>query len=637
MLTVDPTCTNAIDDIEELGIPSSELPAQSRASYRTVPVKTFRNRFSGQEGETDSHTKRSVDHFLPGRATVFVKTWGCGHNNSDGEYMAGLLAADGYEVVLEDSKRDSADVWLLNSCTVKGPSEQTFVNEIRKGKDQGKKVVVAGCVPQASPKGTEWQGLSVIGVQQIDSVVDVVEETLKGNTVKLLKEAKETSETGRKRKTGGAKLDLPKVRRNPYIEIIPINTGCLNQCTYCKTKHARGDLGSYHPSEIIARVQSVLDEGVMEIWLTSEDTGAYGRDIGVSIVDLLWGIVKAMEAHDNRDAMLRVGMTNPPYILEHLEEIAQVLVHPRVYSFLHVPVQAASDKVLEDMRRMYTKADFKKVVDTLRNRVQDITIATDVICGFPTETAEDFEATLELVREYKFPVVHISQFYPRPGTPAARLPRLATEEVKRRSRELTRLFESYTTYSHLLDTIQRVLITERSGDGKHYVGHTKSYQQVLVPLQEGLMGRVVSVHVTQVGKWFLSGEVIDGNDPLGAGERKGTPKLVRKGRELVRMGGEDHDGNDGTELSLGSGEGLKKRAGGKSDPPRTPETEAGREVERRKPSPPIFIVIAYLLVMYVVVYVLMGYEGMRWSFRVALCFVIASIGWDFAQKATASR
>src|SRR5690349_2506192 len=94
---------------------------------------------------------------------------------------------------------------------------------------------------------------------------------------------------------------------------------CLNQCTYCKTKHARGDLGSYHPTEIVNRITQVLSEGVVEIWLTSEDTGAYGHDINVTIVQLLDQIIEAMEQHPNQTAMLRVGMTNPPYILKHLD------------------------------------------------------------------------------------------------------------------------------------------------------------------------------------------------------------------------------------------------------------------------------------------------------------------------------
>ncbi|KAI9094597.1 hypothetical protein DFS34DRAFT_582746 [Phlyctochytrium arcticum] len=530
-----------------------------------------------REGGKEIDKKEGSDHFLPGRAAVYVKTWGCGHNNSDGEYMAGLLAANGYTVLLQDSQKNDADVWLLNSCTVKGPSEQTFINDIRKGQDQGKRVVVAGCVPQASQNRDEWAQLSVIGVQQIDAVVDVVEETLKGNTVRMMRDARTTKESGTgKRKDGGARLDMPKVRRNPFIEIIPINTGCLNQCTYCKTKHARGDLGSYTPDEIIARVISVMSEGVLEIWLTSEDTGAYGRDIDVSIVDLLKGIVAAMDAHPtNSRAMLRIGMTNPPYILEHIHGISQILSHPRVYAFLHVPVQAASNRVLEDMRRMYTVEEFKSVVDVLRREVAGgCTIATDVICGFPTETEDDFEETLDLVREYQFPVLHISQFYPRPGTPAARLPRLSTEIIKARSRRLTTLFNSYTTHPQtLLNTTHTVLITDRSADGNYLVGHTKTYQQVLVPIADAQLGVSVTVTIAEVGKWFLKAGSVERDVQRETGGEVGVvaaPLLVRKGREIVKLGGETQgsaspsssstdpssthpsSSSDGTILSLGT-------------------------------------------------------------------------------------
>lgn len=116
---------------------------------------------------TDNNNNNNVkdtDHFLPGTQTIYVRTWGCSHNNSDSEYMAGLLASEGYKVVLEDAKKESADLWLLNSCTVKNPSEQTFVNEIQKAQGNGKKVVLAGCVPQASQKDAKWNGLSTIGV-----------------------------------------------------------------------------------------------------------------------------------------------------------------------------------------------------------------------------------------------------------------------------------------------------------------------------------------------------------------------------------------------------------------------------------------------------------------------------------------
>ncbi|KAI8622795.1 hypothetical protein BC830DRAFT_1087817 [Chytriomyces sp. MP71] len=526
-------CTNADEeDLEDLAVPFDA--AEQQRSVENVGVTVH----SKEAADTKSNAQLGSDsvghtdsaHFLPGQASVWVKTWGCGHNVSDGEYMAGLLSSHGYSVLFEDARKDDADLWLLNSCTVKGPSEMSFINDIKRGQDKGKKVVVAGCVPQASGtvggsigrgkgKGREWDGLSVVGVQQIDRVVEVVEETLKGNVIRLTKEKKmevekDTDDIGssstKKRKAGGAKLDLPKVRRNPYVEIIPINTGCLNQCTYCKTKHARGDLGSYAPQEIWDRVESVIQEGVKEIWLTSEDTGAYGRDIGASIVDLLWGIVKILERYPKIGTTLRVGMTNPPYILEHLDEMVKILSHPRVFSFLHVPVQSGSNSVLDAMRRQYTAEEFSEIVDTLRTRVgpSGCTVATDIICGFPTETDADFEDTMSLLRKHNFTVLHISQFYSRPGTPAALLPRLPSEIVKARSRVVSTFFNALDPNMGLEGTRVRALVTELSSDGQYYVGHDKLYRQVLVPRHERFLGRWLEVEVVRTGKFFLEGKFV---------------------------------------------------------------------------------------------------------------------------------
>lgn len=405
--------------------------------------------------------------------------------------MAGMLAAQGYSIV---DNKDDAQVWILNSCTVKNPSQDVFINEVRAGQKAGSKVVVAGCVPQGQPKNKDLEGLSMIGVQQIDRVVEVVEQALQGNTMRVM---------GQK-KTAGAPLDLPKIRKNRLIEIIPINTGCLNQCTYCKTKHARGDLRSYPVAEIVARAKRVIAEGVVEIWLTSEDTGTYGRDINTSLPDLLWALVEVLP----EGVMMRVGMTNPPYILEHLEEVARVLRHPRVYSFLHVPVQACSDQVLKDMRRKYTCAEFCQVVDFLCEHVPEMTIATDIICGFPTETAADFDETLQIVEKYKFPILNISQFYPRHGTPAARMKKVPTVEVKRRSRAMTKLFDSYRTRDHLLGRVEPVLITEIAHDKKHFVGHTKRYDQVILPMDDTIMGKMVLAKFVDTGKHYLTGEIV---------------------------------------------------------------------------------------------------------------------------------
>ncbi|XP_066583479.1 threonylcarbamoyladenosine tRNA methylthiotransferase isoform X2 [Prorops nasuta] len=413
--------------------------------------------------------------------------------------MAGQLAAYGYNLTNDKLK---ADLWVLNSCTVKNPAEDHFKNEIEAAREAGKHVVVAGCVPQGAPKSSFLHGLSVIGVQQIDRVVDVVEETLKGHSVRFLGQKKSDG-----KKIGGASLSLPKVRRNPLIEIIAINTGCLNQCTYCKTKHARGELGSYPPDEILARAKQAFEEGVCELWLTSEDTGTYGRDIGTNLPELLWKLVEVIP----EGCMMRIGMTNPPYILEHLEEMSKILQHPRVYSFLHVPVQSGSDQVLADMKREYSRADFEHVVDFLHARVPGLTIATDIICGFPTETKEDFEETMTLCQKYKFPSLFINQFFARPGTPAAKMPKVPSQEVKLRTKRLSEFFQSYEPYGCKVSSIQRVLVTELSHDKKHYVGHNKFYEQVLVAKEERFLGKMITVRIIEATKHSMKGELINEN------------------------------------------------------------------------------------------------------------------------------
>lgn len=485
-----------IEDIEDMVSSNDPTPQERQSARKSIMPR------SRKKKEQLTNEDIQADSFIPGTQTIWMKTWGCSHNNSDGEYMAGQLAASGYKMTDDPAE---ADLWVLNSCTVKNPAEDHFRNSIKKAQEQQKKVVVAGCVPQAQPRMDYLKGLSIIGVQQIDRVVEVVDEAVKGHSVRLLGQKKDGG-----RRLGGARLDLPKIRKNPLIEIISINTGCLNACTYCKTKHARGDLASYPIDELVERARQSFQEGVCEIWLTSEDTGAYGRDIGTDLPTLLWKLVEEIP----EGAMLRLGMTNPPYILEHLEEMAKILNHPRVYAFLHVPVQSASDSVLMDMKREYCVDDFRKVVDFLKERVPGVTIATDIICGFPGETEEDFLETLGLVKHYKFPSLFINQFYPRPGTPAAKMEQVPAHVKKQRTKELSQLFHSYNPYDHKVGERQHVLVTEESFDAQFYVAHNKYYEQVLVPKRSEFKGKMIEVDIYEAGKHFLKGRLVEDSKPF---------------------------------------------------------------------------------------------------------------------------
>ncbi|XP_075069235.1 threonylcarbamoyladenosine tRNA methylthiotransferase [Mixophyes fleayi] len=487
-MSMPASCESLMDDIEDIVSATDPKPNDRQyAKQNVVPRVRKGNKNKTQEEEPPAEST------IPGTQKIWIRTWGCSHNNSDGEYMAGQLAAYGYGIT---EHPEQADLWLLNSCTVKSPAEDHFRNSIKKAQEENKKVVLAGCVPQAQPRQEYLKGLSIIGVQQIDRVVEVVEETIKGHSVRLLGQKKDNG-----KRLGGARLDLPKIRKNPLIEIISINTGCLNACTYCKTKHARGELASYPIEELVDRAKQSFQEGVCEIWLTSEDTGAYGRDIGTDLPTLLWKLVDVIP----EGAMLRLGMTNPPYILEHLEEMAKILNHPRVYAFLHIPVQSASDSVLMDMKREYCIADFKRVVDFLKERVPGITIATDIICGFPGETDEDFKETLKLVEEYRFPSLFINQFYPRPGTPAAKMMQVPAHVKKQRTKELSQLFHSYNPYDHKIGQKQQVLVTEESFDLQYYVAHNQCYEQVLVPKDPTFIGKMVEVHIFEAGKHYMKG------------------------------------------------------------------------------------------------------------------------------------
>ncbi|XP_003788426.1 threonylcarbamoyladenosine tRNA methylthiotransferase [Otolemur garnettii] len=514
------SCDALLDDIEDIVSQEDSKPQDRHFSRKHVVPKARRRNTQKYLQEENCPPSDST---IPGIQKIWIRTWGCSHNNSDGEYMAGQLAAYGYTITENAS---DADLWLLNSCTVKNPAEDHFRNSIKKAQEENKKVVLAGCVPQAQPRQDYLKGLSIIGVQQIDRVVEVVEETIKGHSVRLLGQKKDNG-----KRLGGARLDLPKIRKNPLIEIISINTGCLNACTYCKTKHARGNLASYPIDELVDRAKQSFQEGVCEIWLTSEDTGAYGRDIGTNLPTLLWKLVEVIP----EGAMLRVGMTNPPYILEHLEEMAKILNHPRVYAFLHIPVQSASDSVLMEMRREYCVADFKRVVDFLKEKVPGITIATDIICGFPGETDQDFQETVKLVEEYKFPSLFINQFYPRPGTPAAKIEQVPAQVKKQRTKDLSRVFHSYNPYDHKIGERQQVLVTEESFDSKFYVAHNRFYEQVLIPKNSSFMGKMVEVDIYEAGKHFMKGQPVSAarvytpsiSKPLAKGEVSGLTKEFR--------------------------------------------------------------------------------------------------------------
>lgn len=184
-----------------------------------------------------------------------------------------------------------------------------------------------------------------------------------------------------------------------------------------------------------------------------------------------------------------------------------------------MPVQSGSDAVLGDMKREYCREDFEHVVNFLREKVPGVTIATDIICGFPTETEDDFEETMTLCEQLKFPSLFINQYFPRPGTPAALMKKVPADQVKKRTKRLTELFYTYEPYGHKVGQVQTVLATEISHDKKHLVAHNKFYEQVLLPMEDDLLGKEVQVKILSATKFSMMGEILHGTERKEVGNK----------------------------------------------------------------------------------------------------------------------
>lgn len=436
-------------------------------------------------------TVNGEDPLLPGRQCVYVRTFGCPHNMSDGEYMMGQLREYGYTLV---DSMEECDALVVNSCTVKQPSETRALNLVTKAQETGKPVVLAGCVPSSDKKlADSLDGVSMLDVSQLDRIVDVVEESIKGHTVKLLSKRHDLPS-----------LALPKIRKDKFAEVITINAGCLGNCTYCKTKMARGKVVSYPIEDIIARATQAASEGACQIELASEDMGAYGIDIGTNIAELLLRLSDALPP----GVMMRTGMTNPPFILEHIDGVIEALKRPNVHAFMHIPVQSGSDNVLASMRREYTVGDFEYLADKLKAAVPNIFLMTDIICAFPSESKDDWQETMSLCRKYRFHGIHISQFYARPGTPAARMKPQKSHVGKDRYRELTDFTWTYDRNEGLGGREERVWFTGTNEEHDQTVGRTKAFAKILVKRNDSLLGRSALVKFSETSRLHVLGEVI---------------------------------------------------------------------------------------------------------------------------------
>ncbi len=415
---------------------------------------------------------------------VYIETYGCEANRADSELMKTILAERGHVVVKEP---ESADVIIINTCTVRMPTEKRMLDRIRRLLRYGKKLVVAGCLASAEPSLVRRISpkISMLSPQAIEKVAEVVESD---EVIYALHPVPRTR--------------LPAFRRGVVFSL-PVAEGCLGNCAYCIVRIARGPLRSYPPRQIVCAVKKAVEEGAKEIRITAQDTASYGKDIGFDLARLLEEICSV-----DGEFMVRVGMMNPDTALPILDELMEVYANPKIYKFLHLPLQSGDDRVLKRMNRRYTVEDFLHVVEVFRRKFEEGFLATDIIVGLPGEDEEAFERTKEVLREAKPEKVHLARYTPRPHTLAAVMEQVPEKIKHARSRELTRLCQAICEerLSRFVGRKMRGLVIGESPKGEVEI-RAENYCPVYVNsrLKEGYF---VEVRITGVARHGLLGAVV---------------------------------------------------------------------------------------------------------------------------------
>lgn len=398
--------------------------------------------------------------------------------------IAGMLVAKGHTIAQSESE---ADVSVMVTCSVKDATAKRMMHRMRHLASGP--LVVAGCMPKAEPATVAKFAprASMMGPGAISQIAELVDAALEGKRLVALDGAEE-------------KVGLPRVRLNPAVGIVEIASGCMSECTFCQTKLAKGGLQSYRVGDIVRQVRADLDDGCCEVWLTSTDNGCYGFDIGSSLPELLHNVSSIQGRFG-----IRVGMMNPMYMGRILDGLSDAIANDqRIYRFLHIPVQSGSDKVLHDMKRGHTVKTFVNTSKIMRQRFGKFTIATDIIVGYPTERDEDFEQTVQMLKDTSPDIINLSKYSSRPGTDGAMLERLDEQVTKRRSKIIHELAEEIASANSKkwLRWRGKICLVERGEHG--LVGRNYAYRQVILdePGDEKL-GEFIDVEIVKTGPHSL--------------------------------------------------------------------------------------------------------------------------------------
>ncbi|WP_243056562.1 tRNA (N6-isopentenyl adenosine(37)-C2)-methylthiotransferase MiaB [Nocardioides sp. SR21] len=353
--------------------------------------------------------------------TYEVRTYGCQMNVHDSERLTGLLEDAGYVAVPAD---EQADVVVFNTCAVRENADNKLYGNLShlapvKAANPGMQIAVGGCLAQKDRSTITSKAPYVdvvFGTHNIGSLPVLLERArvMEEAQVEILESLEVFPST------------LPTKRDSAYAAWVSVSVGCNNTCTFCIVPSLRGKEKDRRPGEILAEVEALVAEGVSEITLLGQNVNAYGVEFGDR-----QAFSKLLRACGEIEGLERVRFTSP-HPAEFTDDVIEAMAETHnVMPQLHMPLQSGSDKVLKDMRRSYRQAKFLGIIERVRAAMPDAAITTDIIVGFPGETEEDFQATLDVVREARFSSAFTFQYSKRPGTPAATLPDQISPEVVR--------------------------------------------------------------------------------------------------------------------------------------------------------------------------------------------------------------
>jgi len=416
--------------------------------------------------------------------SVYLETYGCSANQNNTEIMSGLLTKAGFKL---EKTPENADFIIINSCIVKGPTENKIYSRINELSNLGKRIIVAGCMPDVRYAELRKLHVGLLGVKSITKIVEMLES----NQSEVFNDKE-------------VKLSLSKLSKNPVISITQISEGCLGNCAYCATKLAKGNLYSFPEQDILESIEHDLQKGSKEIWLTSQDNAVYGLDAGKEskLPALLNKIINLPY-----EFMLRIGMLNPQATTKIKEQLIPILDSGKVFKFMHIPVQSGSNKILKQMNRNYTREDFIELIKYFREKVPNLTLTTDIIIGFPGESEQDFNETFSLIKEISPDFVNINRFWPMKGTKAAKLGKVAPEIVKQRIISLAALCKSQLDNKRWTGWKGKCLLNLKNKKG--FFARNPSYKRILVDnAQESNFGKFADIEVTGTLKNYLHGKIV---------------------------------------------------------------------------------------------------------------------------------